>query len=418
MATSLLATKACTACAKAKRRCGRQTPECIRCATRGLTCAYPPSRPTCWVQISTPSPCDPDGTPGSQPLLTNTTTTTTQTLPLPSPLITSFLPQLTLSDLQQAWFLTPNTWSIHRIPPEDLAPVSSLHISIRRGIAHFQTLVSSWILSGSSPFIHARLYEQRMPRCVGDAFTTLTTYMFTKGAIWEGGARELALRVVGEKIVQTVEEESEREGVQMERKGRLDVFSHVARVHALMMLVVIGLFDGDIRLRHIAETHLPTLVSWNYAMLEAAKMAARSGELLMGNWLDHNTGDGQCDSGSAARKSGVDSLWQAFILSETIRRTWVVCSTAYGGYRLLQSGQLHCCGGLMFTTAEGVWDAPSAWAWAKMCAEKDVGFMEQAQTKRLFGERRPDEIDTFGKLVLTATYGPERMESWGVPVNA
>jgi hypothetical protein len=81
---------------------------------------------------------------------------------------------------------------------------------------------------------------------------------------------------------------------------------------------------------------------------------------------------------------------------------------------MLQDGQLHCGGGLMFTTGEGVWDASSAWAWTKLCAEKDVGFMEHAQTKRLFGERRPDEVDAFGKLMLEATYGAERMESWRV----
>jgi len=71
----------------------------------------------------------------------------------------------------------------------------------------------------------------------------------------------------------------------------------------------------------------------------------------------------------------------------------------------------------MHTTTEGVWDAPSVWAWAKLCIEKDVGFMEQAQTKRLFGERKPDEVDAFGKLMLGATYGSERMESWAMSIN-
>ena len=278
----------------------------------------------------------------------------------------------------------------------------------------------------------------------------------------------MVLRIVGERILRTVEEEDEGVG------GEMDTFAHIARVHALLILVVIGLFDGDIRLRHVAETHLATLTAWSFAMLESARRAARNGELLMGNLMGaRDGGDGgasrpsryrggtssseeeQFGSGSGPRygsesryrngdmgyrqlgetshrrdprpdpypsqsttkKSEVEALWQAFILSETVRRTWIVCTAVRGSYRMLQDGQLHCGGGIMFTTREGVWDASSAWAWTKLCAEKDVGFMEHAQTKRLFGERRPDEVDAFGKLMLEATYGSERMESWVVSVE-
>src|SRR5690348_8641311 len=39
--------KSCVACAEGKRRCNRQTPQCSRCAGRGLTCIYingPPAK--------------------------------------------------------------------------------------------------------------------------------------------------------------------------------------------------------------------------------------------------------------------------------------------------------------------------------------------------------------------------------------
>ena len=41
--------KACHACHRAKRRCGKQTPDCGRCRKKGIECTYPASKPTCFV---------------------------------------------------------------------------------------------------------------------------------------------------------------------------------------------------------------------------------------------------------------------------------------------------------------------------------------------------------------------------------
>ncbi|KAK0631212.1 hypothetical protein B0T14DRAFT_501307 [Immersiella caudata] len=435
---------ACTECAKAKRKCGRQSPACTRCETRGLGCVYL-SRPTFWVvHPDSPSPAHPRTIESLIPLdsldsldvlaLTKPSSITTAFLPNPTSISLPFEFSPPLSPLadtplyqDQPWFLLPSTWTIHSVPHDELAPVSSMNASLRRTITEFRTMVLSWAATGSSPFIHSRLYKERLPRCVGDAFTSLAAYVMIRGANAGSSAAglEMVLRVMGERIEQTVQDEDSRE------KGRtMDTFAHIARVHTLFILVSIGLFDGDIRLRHIAERHLPTLARWNNEMLEAAKLAAWNGELLLSDCLDAGGGGKGCGFGgveeagggprvscSATKKTGVESLWQAFILSETVRRTWLVCSGVRGAYLLLQDGQLHCAGGLMFTTAEGFWDAPSAWEWTKLCAEKDVGFMEHAQTRRLFGERRPDEVDTFGKLMLVATWGAENMEIWEAQMN-
>ncbi|KAK4442942.1 hypothetical protein QBC34DRAFT_417967 [Podospora aff. communis PSN243] len=296
-----------------------------------------------------------------------------------------------------------------------------MHTSLKQTIAQFQTMVSSWATTGSSPFIHTHLYKAHLPRCVGDAFTSLAAYvMITQSQSpspkHDSTAEDTVLRIIASKIETIILDEDTNL-----KEKEIPTFSHIARVHALLVLVAIGLFDGDIRLRHTAERHLATLGRWNGEMLDAARRAAWSGELLLGGaaaCFDGERRDGEgMPCGTATKKSGVEALWQAFVLSETVRRTWLVCTGVRGAYRLPQDGQLHRAGGLMFTTAQGIWDAPSAWTWAKLCAEKDVGFMEHAQTKRLFGERRPDEVDTFGKLMLVATWGAERMEIWGGHLN-
>jgi hypothetical protein len=42
----------------------------------------------------------------------------------------------------------------------------------------------------------------------------------------------------------------------------LDSLEHLARVQALLVYQVMCLHDGEIRLRHLAESHIPVLNSW------------------------------------------------------------------------------------------------------------------------------------------------------------
>ncbi|KAK8043952.1 hypothetical protein PG994_012790 [Apiospora phragmitis] len=49
---SQLVAAACTACAKAKHKCGKQKPACLRCHKRGARCAYPPEKPSAFVLVA------------------------------------------------------------------------------------------------------------------------------------------------------------------------------------------------------------------------------------------------------------------------------------------------------------------------------------------------------------------------------
>ena len=426
--------RSCAACAKSKRKCGRQTPTCARCRARRVSCAYPVPKPTCWV-VASPYPPSPTAPTPSTSTSISTPLFYSFEVPVPPPCY-----PLTDYQLELPWFLTPQTWTTHPIPHEDLERLRSTNnSSIKRTIGQVQRIISSWATTGSTPFIHQRLYRERMPLCVGDAFTSLATYVLQsqvptqgKGGVHraalegscEGGrggeqnaARDMLLRLIGNRILQTVEGHGQANNG---GGGRgLDAFTHIARVHALLVLVTIGLFDGDVRLRHIAERHLSTLAEWSRAMLESVGRAATTGELIFGSLLD-DPEDGSSSSNSeqlvfpanTKTQTPADGLWTAFILSETARRTYLVVDAICGGYQTLLDGQLHCGGGLHLTTRAGVWDAGSAWAWTKLCAEMDVGFMEHGETGRLFGERRPEEVDSFGRMVMEATYGRERMESW------
>lgn len=117
----VLETKACTACGKARRRCGKQTPQCLRCKTRGIDCRYPPSKPSQFVKVictddETPtvtpesSACSALQTAASSPVHVDTT--------LSSSLDIFNLPPIPLEidQLASSWFSSQPTWLI-RFPP-------------------------------------------------------------------------------------------------------------------------------------------------------------------------------------------------------------------------------------------------------------------------------------------------------------
>lgn len=451
MPTTIYGQKACDACAKSKRKCGKELPMCDRCRVRRVKCTYPPVRPTNWVLYQ------PEGEPDSGVLLGSSDQSSSSSS---SPVANSLAPSqihsedtienalqleaqpvkdlgqdtyprlielcsdnlrssglvedgartlqtdsVSLSLLKSAWFLTPDTWLVD--PSEVNSQTRISHKVLMRFVRRLQALVSDWVLKGSSPLFHARLYKGRFPRLTQDSYTALAAYL-TKTAHTE----DMVVCIIADRFQQLEQEECEASS----SSKKLDTFEHMARVHALLVLVVIGLFDGNIRLRHLAEQQIPLLMRWNVAMLESARVAADNGQLLLQNLLDDNLCLLRPDQ-QVLMNDQSEALWQAWILAESVRRTWLVVCGVESSYDVLQKGKVHCHGGLMFTTRNGVWEARSAWAWTKLCAERDVGFMRRGQTQRLFGEQTPDEVDEFGKIMLEVTFGTERVERWGMEVE-
>ncbi|KAK0719147.1 hypothetical protein B0H67DRAFT_642530 [Lasiosphaeris hirsuta] len=366
--TPTLETKACVACARSKRKCGKQVPSCDRCSARRVDCAYPASRPTCWVVSG----------------FLETSTTTHKNSPGGAPPSPRY--SITLTDLQTAWFLTPETWVVTPVHTSDfidmfLPPAAPF---LQRSIKHVQVSLTNWATKGSSALIHAQLYTTTFPRPIQDAYTTLSTYLTRTPQ-----TDSLVQRIMASRLDQLAED-----------TPPTTLLAHIARVHALLVYLTLGLFSPSPALRSLTAHHLPLLTSWSAAMLATAADAAAAGTLL-----------------PAAPACPATALWHAWILAETVRRTWMLAASVRAIYFMMTDGGLRCAGGLMFTTRSGVWDAASAWEWMGVCAAGDVGFMEAGQTQRLLWERRPEEVDCFGRFMLEATYGAESMVKWGVKIE-
>jgi len=371
--------KACRSCAMAKRRCGKQTPHCRRCRTRGIECTYPPTKPNSFVlcREATPS-VEPESFPNRSLQLTShssrlhTSGAGDATLSLGLGLDFSGLSSTLFNDqLASSWFDSVETWQV-RFPTADQ---DSLSIpDLKRFIARILRWLAEWVEKGSNPFIHAKLYQTRFPRCIQDVYTTLLCYLHRTAS-----NEQIAFRIIEDRVKNFLAEY----GIALAdpsntftTSSHLDPFEHVARVHALLVYQILGLYDGDIRLRHLSETYIPVLNSWMQEMVHHV-----SHNTCLGGYVTSSAHEQTLENFSSSyRSQGESLLWHSWIITESARRTWVVGSGIQAVFLALQQrGGIPCQGGMMVTTRQGIWEAQSSVAWEKLCLEVDVGLMQMAE---------------------------------------
>ncbi|KAK3377258.1 hypothetical protein B0T24DRAFT_719449 [Lasiosphaeria ovina] len=453
--SSAAETKACDRCAKAKRKCDRGQPACVRCATRELTCTYPAPRPSCWVLVNSASDADsPETNVPSMPLFANVLESVSVlpavtapaaiepprsqnsaegaqaefqlelgysdaligTLGLGDALVSSTIhisqPKLQ-TGLSTGWFLTPETWVLQPIPKGGRGVVEFVYPTLHRLKRQIHSLMQDWVSKGSSPLIHARLYQVRFPRCMQDAYMTLSAYMTQVPQ-----TEKMVRRIISDRGAQLIRQYARTS------PGDLDAFEHLARVQALLIFTALGFFDEDDGLRHIATTQLQVLERWSLQMLEATRLAALNSQLMMGNLIDgngNNDGSGvgllgvsppNSQTSNGSNEYDVNMMWHAWIIAESVRRTWFMSCTLQAIHTVTHRYVLQCHGDIMFTLLTGVFDAPTCWAWAKICSERDINFMSRMHVRRLLGEKTPDDVDFFGKMVLELMYGVSKVQNW------
>jgi hypothetical protein len=470
--------KACLACTKAKRKCDKALPECERCVEYDIECVYPErhrrrrDRPPPATENpadaleSTLSNIEPSAERSEfvsgllsrnahvfpPPTITPTTSAVELTnwigsvdlgslpptaspicavLPLdsgalPSGFSTSepralepIAPPKTGINLHAlhdkfSWFLSPETWTIeHRSAAEQSAvqihpPVSKIFV---KGI---KAILAEWVRTGSNSFIHARLYTEPpgLPPCLQDAFTTLATYdvrteatedLILKIATDRASALVAAFPVVGEDV-----------GTPPRYLEYSELKTIIARVQALLVYQVIALFDGDVRSRAHAEGLIPIIFSWSEEMLRACTTASITAFFTGGCVTSFPS------SISASTELALQTtLWQAWILAESVRRTWLVVSATMNVYLIMRDGWVQCRGGVHFTMRKGLWEASSATEWMRAWNEDDVGrgvgplFGPSMSSGAWMVERvEPADVDDFARHFLYMSVSTDRLERW------
>ncbi|KAH6653789.1 hypothetical protein BKA67DRAFT_645614 [Truncatella angustata] len=399
--------KACVTCSRTKRKCGKQRPSCERCASRSIRCTYSTSKTNRFVLLV-------------EPILTETPTSTEvvvsqlrspglilRTPPLQAHLDPPLLYGLSIPsgishhfDSLEDRFLSSETWVVDHRPMNELPPVG--FTAMERHVLVLQQWLNRWVDTGSNPFIHSHLYSSRFPSSIQMAYVTLSSYLSRTN-----GNKEIVLRIVQDRADELLRDKGailDQLGPDATPAAKLtDILDQLSYLHSLLVYQIICLFDGDARLRHVAESRLFVLSSWATQLIESAGQVFSQLSL---------SGISDTEGITCLPNSIIDKQWYCWALAESVRRTWMVSMVVYAGYFMMQQGWALCPGGMMFTNGKGLWNAGSADEWHRLYSLGDARFLQRFDAERLFTEAKSADIDEFGKVMLEITFGTEKMENW------
>lgn len=407
--------KACVACTHAKRRCDRRRQGCERCIDRDIDCVYPQpkNRRRGLLEQTGPIHYAPPGDPsikaleawsrmelGSWAEFNAAGSTAELALPgMPADLhIIPGLPAASIdanrggwlmaaTQADTKWFLEPGTWSIEHLDKDGPTTSTSVFKDFLKGV---QAMLREWVREGSNGFIHAKLYRTGLPRCLQDAYTTLTAYISRTSA-----TEELVLQIAEDRATALVTQPLPSGDLQA------NLLAHLARVQALFIYQIIRLLDGCIQQRVRAEGSIRLLYSWIGDMWQAASVYQASLHLS-------NPPAGEETSEHSA---GV-ALWSAWLLTESVRRTFLVAGFTLSVYTMLRDGWTECLGGVMVTARKGLWEAQSASRWLELCAVRDPWLVSSVTGQSLFVREQMEDVDDFLCHLWTLTTEEEKVQGW------
>ena len=415
--------RACTICANSRRKCDRQLPECQRCLNRDVSCVYPQPRrrrdhPAAHRQQIEQSGASQNLTGVSiarnsfdletwgelePPPFSNITSSELEVLPSSPVLVaSSFSPLLRYvfgedsvpSDSTRPWFVKNETWAVGPVVKErECVLDTSTERDFRSFIRTVEEMLQSWVRNGHNGFIHRRLYENSMPTCIQDAFTSVATYMSRTAAVEDA-------------ILQIIEARSNTLASQnmpttTDSRG---ILTQLAYVQSIFIFIFIRLFNGSVRARATAEQQLPLLRSWVHQMWETSKHCSGVETTL----ISHQT------SGDGFEKQYADYLanWKLWILTESVRRTQLVVETTINVYEALSLGWTHCKGASMVTARKGLWEATCSITWFELSSKKSPLLLPSLNPGPVMSQYKADEVDDVLKLVWTIIVGSEKIQYW------
>jgi hypothetical protein len=324
--------------------------------------------------------------------------------------------------LDSPWFLSHDSWQIYP-SPGNADSISFLDSGLEYFIASIRGWLDQWLKEGHNAFIHPRLYgsNDQLPDCLGDAYAAYQTYCSAASS-----NNKVALRVVGSFAKRLVENQNLFDDLEAET---LDIQSHLSRTQALLVFQIIRLFDGDIKSRADAEADSNTLIKWSYQLMRRAASASSSIHPDQRDSGDHSSLQQASPIIRAyphtlrLRSDGtVASTWRAWILSESIRRTWIIATLAEAAYAILKHGLAACPGTISFTSRAGLWDANSPQQWFSRLGRDEMGYaalsedhgfpLTCADVPGLLDEARQDHIDDFTHKLIIYTVGCEEWNDW------
>ncbi|KAJ4254292.1 hypothetical protein NW762_009883 [Fusarium torreyae] len=388
--------KSCTACTKAKRRCDFALPACLRCSQRHIPCQYPTRT---LRGLLTPHSQSPETI--SPSLLTNdgSSPESPEIVQINETVINDFnavisnidasvndldtfdipLEDTTLELVHQASALAPPS-------TQEFGNVSSSILNrLQYAIDEIKKGPKSLVLENQTPWCHPLLYKESMPRSMQDAHAACALYLAKN-------------RVNSTIILRNIES---RVNDLLSTPPPITPIDCLAHTQALLLYQIIRLYDGDISARASAERIIPAIEASAISLFSYAK-------------FDLN---GASTSLSLYPIAPTKIFWQEWILEESLRRTLLFSFYFIQTYRIMSGCKILQCDGRLglchsWTMSAHLWNATTPLSFAEAWRDKKHFVVTNAIFSDVLAEAKADDIDVFGKIMISSLLGREEAEGW------
>lgn len=182
----------------------------------------------------------------------------------------------------------------------------------------------------------------------------------------------------------------------------------LARVQALLLYQVIRFFDGDILARSSADATFSELRSSAHALASHI------------TWNPHTVLHG-ANAGCEPLLFPLQAsrpIWREWVLQESARRTFLIACFFVNVWKLLTGRQVATCRadpvllGQSWTLSAKLWQAGNAVDFAVAWRERKHYVVRRKAILTTLTDADGDDIEAFGKMLLTVAMGVEEAEAW------
>ncbi|KAF5632020.1 RNA polymerase II mediator complex component [Fusarium sp. NRRL 52700] len=415
--------KSCFACVETKRRCDKRFPSCSRCIDRESVCTYPPSARRqaeaapdmgfgdMWTsgvdanslalagEMSEPWLLDPVFSASLNcPSIQSWTPSLSDPSSLPNSSVYGLVEasgQLADTSRDLGWFLGPQSWTIrYHYDAPNFIPPASVFTNFIRGL---QNWLARFSKTGHNPFIHRHLYsDSEYPQCIQDAYSAC---VISSSATGEN--ETIVNAISATHITNLINAQPARSA------SVISTMDHLARTQALLIHILLSLFSTSIERRARAENLISLLHAWKNQLWESATNdSTLASPLPILGLTSGVTTAGELDP--------IPGLYRSFILSESIRRTGLLCNIATGVYGGLKGSNIQSCGGdIHITTQAKFWEACSSARWEAVARNTDPLFIYTLKGQMLLQQGvGAAQVDEFARHLFTIMWGLEMVETW------
>ncbi|KAL1862510.1 hypothetical protein VTK73DRAFT_6768 [Phialemonium thermophilum] len=401
--------KSCFACTKARRRCDQARPACQRCTRRHIDCQYPHDVRHRRDQASSHAPSAAVIGASAQSHLSSDLAVLQAPRRSADPTdfmldpLGDFLGVMAFSS-SSGGVMDPSAWepSLALIP---LTPAGTVQPWLDRSqvvgdpktsqdftsrlqysLEKISASPRQMVLENTMPWCHAHLYDDHMPKSMQDA-VSLAAFFEARNST---NARTIR-SCIESRVQDLVSSPCPSAPLEI-----------LARTHALLVYQILRLQDDDLRVRMSCDATMPLLEQAAYALLPHIVFHDPAGG-----------GQGQPSDGPADLPlypiAATREFWESWVFQESARRTLAVVLFFLLSYRYLKGDAKPQC------TSPGPYPCRSLTLSAHLWRASDpVDFALAWRDREHFvvHGKAGDDIDDFGKILLTTVLGVDQAKGW------